>query len=87
MRTHVRNCEHKWEEDTRRRTARAQTEGFRLVDALQHLWDTVPGLYQAGLSKDTVARMFVAPRGTHVDARVAHKRNNCNASTCDHNSH
>ena len=65
-----------------------------MVDALQHLWDTVPGLYQAGLSKDTVARMFVAPRkGTHaatnyvgaVDARVANKRNN--ASTCDHNTH
>ena len=47
-----------------------------------------------GLSKDTVARMFVAPsKGTYaatnyvgaVDARVANKRNN--ASTCDHNTH
>jgi len=54
------------------------------VDALEHVLDAIPGLYRAGLSEDTVQRLFKAPRqGTTaarryrqlVDARVVPARN------------
>jgi hypothetical protein len=75
---------HAWEADPRRRTSTARTEGFRLEDALSHLFEVVPGLAEAGMSRTTVQRLFKPPRkGTvaarHyyqvVDARVARKRN------------
>ena len=76
---------HDWNADARRRVSTSRAEGFRLVDALYHLYANVPGLYQSGFSKDSVARMFVAPKKTSraakhyhclIDARVELKRNN-----------
>ena len=86
--------QHHWEADARRRVSTARTEGFRLKDALHFLFESVPGLYKAGLSKDTVARFFEPPRKNTiaaraykglVDARVAPKRNN--ARKVSNNTH
>ncbi len=85
---------HAWEAAPRRRVSTARSEGFRLRDALRHLHEAVPGLYAAGCSRDTAARVFKAPRrGTiagrrytgNVDARVQPKRNS--ARKLSHNTH
>lgn len=60
---------HEYKADMRRRTDQARTEEFRLVDALHHLYDKFPGLYEKGMSKDTVARIFSAPRKKTVAAK------------------
>jgi hypothetical protein len=58
---------HGFQADLRRRTQESRsTQGFRLVDALHHLYDKFPGLYEEGMSKDTVARIFTAPRKKSV---------------------
>jgi len=53
---------HDYQADRRRRSHETRAEGFRLVDALHHLYENFPELYEAGMSKDTVARIFTAPR-------------------------
>ena len=76
---------HDYQADRRRRSHETRAEGFRLVDALHHLYEKFPELYEAGMSKDTVARIFTAPRkktvagGKYyaaVNARVAPTTNN-----------
>jgi hypothetical protein len=60
---------HHWEADPKRRTDVARTEGFRLEDALHHLYANIPGLYEAGLGRQTVQRLFRPPRkGTAAGA-------------------
>ena len=75
---------HAWEAAPRRRVSTARSEGFRLRDALNHLCETIPGLYAAGLSRNTVAKVFKPPRKNTiagrtyngaVDARVQPKKN------------
>ena len=76
---------HDYQADRRRRSHETRAEGFRLVDTLHHLYENFPELYEAGMSKDTVARIFTAPRkktvagGKYyaaVNARVAPTTNN-----------
>ena len=83
---------HNFESDARRRTVTTRAEGFRLIDALQHLVENVPGLYASGMSRQSVARVFHPPRrGTHaaktyhaaVDVRVGSKRNDARKLTHD----
>jgi hypothetical protein len=75
---------HGWKAEARRRSVTGTAEGFTLAQATRFLGENIPGLYEAGISTDTVARLFHAPRkGTTsarkhfglVDARVARKRN------------
>ena len=73
-----------WDAQIRRRNKIRTAGGFRLVDALAHVYRTVPGLYQAGFSKSALVHLFVPRRlGTKnaalhdslIDARVEVKRN------------
>ena len=81
---------HEYKADMRRRTDQTRTEGFRLVDALHHLYDKFPRLYEKGMSRDTVARIFTAPRKKtvagkkyfgSVNARVVPTTNNARPET------
>ena len=56
----------------RRRSDVARTAGFRLEDALHHLFSEVSGLYEAGMSTTSVQRCFMPPNSSHVAARNYH---------------
>ena len=58
-----------------------------MVDVLWHLYLRIPGLYQDGLSANTVARLIAPKQGTRnayyhgvVEARVDMKRNDSGAT-------
>ena len=67
----------KWEAQRRRRTTTSTTgndvDGFRVIDLLYHLYETIPGLYEHGFSKSAVYRLFQPARTNSIDAKSYHR--------------
>ena len=60
----------KWEAQRRRRTTTSTTgndvDGFRVIDLLYRLYETIPGLYEHELSKSAVCRLFQPAERTRL---------------------
>ncbi len=67
----------KWEAQRRRQTTTSTTEndidGFRVIDLLNHLYETIPGLCEYGFSKSAVYRLFQPARTDSIDAKSYHR--------------
>lgn len=84
--------QHSFMAESRRRTSTATGNGVSLAEIREHLYRTVPGLKEHGMSRDTIHSLFVPPRkGTlraqnykgHIDAKVPGKSNSYRENHAD----